>query len=91
MSTVKKQKKEQNELDLEQKIEVIQKILNKSINKTSYSKLAAEYDVSKSTWEYYLSEKDTSIMKEFKAFKAAFIENSNKEIVQTTLFKYFTK
>jgi hypothetical protein len=30
MSTVKKQKKEQNELDLDKKIEVIQ---NKSINK----------------------------------------------------------
>jgi hypothetical protein len=41
-------------------------------------------------WEFYLSEKDTSIMKEFKAFKAAFIQNSNKEKVQTTLFKYFT-
>ena len=33
MSTVKKQKKEQNELDLDKKIEVIQKIQNKSINK----------------------------------------------------------
>jgi hypothetical protein len=42
-------------------------------------------------WEFYLSEKNTSIMKEFKAFKAAFIQNSNKEKVQTTLFKYFTK
>ncbi len=39
--------------------------------------------------EYFLTEKNPSSLKAFKAFKTAFIESSNKEKTQTTITQYF--